>query len=402
MNLTEDDVITTNIKNYIDCFELTKDAVGLSTYSCRIDGCDKKYNEKTSAIRHLKLNHAEIHRTVKSEKLSKNQMSNEQSYAFEIRVKVNPDDIMDACADLVTLHGLSLAAVEYPAFKKILYPYVVGLNTKGIELQINKRTIKEHISKRADELKKIIKRETNRRMVSVMIDIASRYNRSVLGVTIAYICGGKIQVHTIGMRVLKASHTGVYISDVLKEILSTYGIKLSQVISITTDNGRNIVKAVAIIDEYYQKHEKSIGESDSNQSVLVDDDDEYFINTDIFDDEYYHDMLQEVKDRFKGTCSSDLISGLSCAAHCIHLVVTHAMDNSPEISKVIKNSRTLAKNLRTPTTRSKLRAAGMNMPILDVETRWNSIYSMVITYRTFFICIAFFKNILNFLARTFG
>lgn len=171
-------------------------------------------------------------------------------------------------------------------------------------------------------------------MVSVMIDIASRYNRSVLGVTIAYMYIGKIQVRTIGMRILKASHTVVYISNVLKEILSTYGIKLSEVISITTDNGRNIVKAVAIIDEYYQKHEKSIGESDSNQSVLVDDDDEYFINTDIFDDEFYDEMLQEEIERFEGTCSSDMISGLSCAAHCIHLVVSHAMEDSPEISEV--------------------------------------------------------------------
>lgn len=158
------------------------------------------------------------------------------SYSFEIRVKVNPKEILNACSDLITVHGLPIAAIEYPAFKTILAPYVLALRTKDIDLLINQRTIKEHITKRTDELRKIIKKETNRRMISIMVDIASRYNRSVLGVTIAYMYGGEIRVRTIGMRVLKASHTGVHISNILKEILSTYGIRLSQIVSIKSDN----------------------------------------------------------------------------------------------------------------------------------------------------------------------
>lgn len=390
MGLTIDEVIATNIRNFVECFELTKDDGGLSTYSCRIDGCDKKYPEKSSAIRHLRKNHKGIHDIIKSEKLSMNNVKNaNSSYSFEIRVKVNPGEIMDACTELITVHGLPVAAVEYPAFKKILNPYVMALKTKGVDLLINQRTIKTHITKRTDELKKIIKKETNRRMVSIMVDIASRYNRSVLGVTIAYIYGGEIRVRTIAMRVLKASHTGDHISNILKEILSTYGIRLSQIVSITSDNGKNIVKAVALIDAYYQSHKNSTSNSNSE---LIDDDDEYYINPDVFDEEYYDEVLQEVRARFEGACSSDLISGLSCAAHCIHLVVSHAMDNSPEISEVIKKCRALAKKLRTPTFRSKLKGAGINMAMLDVETRWNSMYSMVMTKRTLFDVSYLFKK----------
>lgn len=240
----------------------------------------------------------------------------------------------------------------------------------------------------------MIKDETRNKMVSVMIDIASRYNRSVLGVTILYVHHDQICIRTIGLHVLKASHTAVYISDLLQQILQDYGIRLAQVISVTSDNGKNIVKAITLLDAIYQSQKSK--SSQSNNFPEDDDENEYYIDTDIFDDEYYDDLLSEVRSNFKGVCSSDLIQGISCGAHCIHLVVSHAINKSPETSRIINRCRTIAKKLRTPTLRSRLKSANLNMAIIDVET---IVYSMVITI-LFSICFGLLMCFISFPART--
>lgn len=382
MFLSIEDIIINNIKTYIECFEEKKNNDGKLVFSCCIDGCGKPYTEKSSAIRHLNKHHKEVYDYIKSVKLAPAEKT-KSTFSFEIRVKVNPNDIMDACAELITVHGLPLSVVEYPAFKRLLHPYVVALQMKGVDLSINKNTIKKHIANRTNEVKKIISSETKNKMVSLMIDIASRYNRSVLGVTIAYMHGGEICVRTISMHVLKASHTGAHIRDLLKNILADYGIRLAQIVSITTDNGSNMLKAIALLDNLYQnKKASNIDQTTQNQpgqseSTGNEDEDEYYINTDIFDEEYYRNLLSEVESEFETTCSSDLIHGIPCAAHCIDLVVSHAVDTSPEIVRLLKKCRTLAKTLRTPTLRAKLKAENFNMAMIDVSTRWNSVYTMV-------------------------
>lgn len=380
MNLSTENVIAKNIKNYIDCFEKTPNFDGKFDYLCGVAGCQSKYPEKSTAIRHLRINHKEIHNTIGSNKLEAKVQSEN---SFDLRVKVNPNDILDACVELITVHGLPICAVEYPAFKKILNPYIIALSTKGIKLLINKNSIKDHIKRKSDKIKQIIKEQTKNKLVSLMIDIASRYSRSVLGVSISYVYNGQICVRTIGLHVLKASHTAVYIRNILNQILQEYGIRLAQIVSITSDNGKNIVKAIALLDALYQSQKSELQQM---QSVdFPEDEDEYYIDPNIFDDEYYNDLLREVRESFNNVSSSDLIHGISCAAHCIHLVVSHAVEKSPGIKQVINTSRTLVKKLRTPTFRSQLKSENLNMAIIDVETRWNSIYSMVII--NYFECL---------------
>lgn len=84
-----------------------------------------------------------------------------------------------------------------------------------------------------------------------------------------------------------------------------------------------------------------------------------------------------MRDRFSDILHKDIIHGVSCAAHCINLVVTHAVSKSPTVDALIEKSRNLSKKLRTPTFRALMKDFGSPMAVLDVATRWNSIYTMV-------------------------
>lgn len=118
MNISIDDVIAKNIKTFIECFESTKTDDGKSIYVCCVDACHINYTEKSSAIRHLRKHHKEVYQNIQSGKREENLEKNKSKPSFHIRVKVNPDDIYDACAELITVHGLPLCAVNIQHLKK--------------------------------------------------------------------------------------------------------------------------------------------------------------------------------------------------------------------------------------------------------------------------------------------
>lgn len=385
------EIISKDFKQSIQCFDIRENENKKAIFSCCVDNCDKKYTDKSAAIRHIRTGHKEIYNAINTNKVNQTNKA-QMNPTLELRVRVNPKEIVNACVDLITVNALPLSALEYPAFKKILEPYVIALKLKGIDLIINRRNIKDEINKRALKIKKLIKREVRHKMVSIMTDIASRYNRSILGVNVAYMVSGQIKVRTLGMHVIRCSQTAKNIVNIIKMDLSEYGIQLKQVMSVTTDNGKNFIKAVSLLDLDFQAAHVALHESNDLDGS---DDDDSHIDEDIFDSNYYEDLLAKVRAEFEESCYTDMIHGIACAAHCLHLVIINAIKKTNSIKLLLDKSRSLAKKLRTPKIRALLESSNLNAATIDVVTRWNSLYSMVILflYVNFvsnFNCVHFF------------
>lgn len=364
------DAQVASFRKYIQCFDYKSENGEAHKYYCRVKGCKRAYKEQSPAIRHLQINHKPFHDLI--HKNNEEKTESDGRITKDLRLKIVPEEIWDAVVELVTANSLPLSLVEYPAFKKIIGPYVSALNSQGYQLAMNNNGLKSRISGIALDIKNKIKIQVKGKMIGLMADIASRYNRSVLGVSISYSHGGEICVRTIACRVLKYSHTATYIHQVLEQILADYDIQLGQVISMTTDNGRNMVKAISYLDSSYQDSKE-----EAENCEEASDNDE-FIDHSIFDDQYYDNLLTNLRSLFADTIHTDIIHGISCAAHCLHLIVTHAIEKTPAMESLIEKARKLAKRLRTPTLRAMMREAGLNMAKIDVVTRWNSAFEMVI------------------------
>lgn len=362
-----EEIFVNNRKQYIDCFKI-ESVEGRQKYICQANGCKNEYSDKSGAIRHLRKHHKEMYDAVKCNKDSSE--TNVINPDIEIRVKVSPSEIVDACVDLITGNALPLSFVDSLPFQKIIKPYVTALKLKGIDLVINRHNIKERIAKRAESIRECIRQDTKNKVLSLMLDIGTRYNRSILGINIGFMKDGKICIRTIGMLVLHYSHTAAYIVKLIEDNLADYGIRLNQIISVTTDNGKNMVKAIAILDSDHQQIRNELFPEDDFEV------DEY-IDDNIFDEEYYTDLLTRVRSSFQTTEYTDLVHGVSCGIHCLHLVVTKAIKNSAATTNLVKRCRELVKLLRTPTFQSKLTGAKLKQATIDVETRWNSIFTMV-------------------------
>ncbi|KAL7724147.1 hypothetical protein ACLKA6_017654 [Drosophila palustris] len=64
------------------------------------------------------------------------------------------------------------------------------------------------------------------------------------------------------------SHTGQYIKNKIVEIIREYDIELDQIFSITSDNGRNMVKAIELLND--DATEDSIHDENKDEETYLD------------------------------------------------------------------------------------------------------------------------------------
>lgn len=366
-----------NVTEFIKCFK-SKSVDGIEKYVCRFGlDCKTEYSAKSSAIRHLKIHHATTYETIKTKK--KQKPTDELPNHLELRVQVKVKDILDACAELVIFNSLPLNVLESDAFRKLLQPYAKALALKGIDLTVNSQVIKRIISSKAKQVIDEIKAEAKDKCITMMIDIASRYNRSVLGVNIAYISNGAFLVRTIGMHTMRMSQTATNIVGIIKSNLEEFDLNVDQVVAFTTDNGKNMTKTADLFDEIQkQAYDKSLA---NYQELLDNFDSDEELDDEIFDETYYDDLLNAVGNGLESISNcARLVHGVRCGLHCLHLIIVHAVNNTPNIKCILDNARSLVKKLRTPKYRNLLKTEGYNIPTLDVVTRWNTVYDMVIAY----------------------
>lgn len=138
-----------------------------------------------------------------------------------------------------------------------------------------------------------------------------------------------------------------------------------------------MIKSGSLLDAQYQNEKPASNDCSSEEEI----------DGDIFDEGYYSDLLDSVRSTFESVEYTDMIHGISCGAHCIHLVVFHAIEKSPETKALIDRCRELAKKLRTPTFRS-LQLTQAPQAKIDVKTRWNSVFDMV-QYKPFVFNVDF-------------
>lgn len=94
--------------------------------------------------------------------------------------------------------------------------------------------IKTYIQTLSSKISEQIRLEVNAKLLSVMVDIASKNNRSLLGISVQYVLKGEIVVRSIGMMQMNDSHTADYILKLIKTCLNVYHI------SYITNNFDNI------------------------------------------------------------------------------------------------------------------------------------------------------------------
>ncbi|XP_031632090.1 uncharacterized protein LOC116346285 [Contarinia nasturtii] len=306
-----------------------------------------------------------------------------------------------------------------------------GINLKDPHL----REVKDFLQNVADKVRQKIKTETNNRAISLLCDIVTKRGRSIFGVSLQYIVGGKVTIRSIGMIELKDRHTGAYLAELTTKRLNDFDIDLPQIITITTDNGSNVLKMIRDIETHLQC---AIDDAKSGKEQLVQTPVTSNLQNDCFgnseaiidiqieaalaeaedatDDELLKILFNETdepsdatlnsKQTLLSAISSSLtsnhsmdvmwdITGVNCGAHTLQLMTNDGIKIMKLSHRnVIDLTHRVALFLRKSTTIYEMhqKEYAYKKPRIDVETRWCSKYIMM---RDVYEC----RKIIDILAR---
>lgn len=306
--------------------------------------CEKELRGKNSSNikRHYELIHSKnigeneenVHSTSSIGKISKRKNTN-------ICISMNKNEFLLCCVGLVTVKSIPFRIFDDERFfKKLIRPYEDVYKTN-----FNSKNIVEKISIVSANIKESISKCIKKKMICLKIDIATRMDKSILGINIQYIKDSKIAINTIGMLQLRKRHKSQFLKDEIMNCLKEYDIDILQIYACTSDNGANVIKTSKLLAELQEEVQTEPNEESNS-------DDEDYLNI--------HSSL---------TC---VLSVVRCAAHTIQLA---AYDVLKTIQPQVEECRNIAKKLRT-VIRSESNL-NLHMPPIDNTTRWNSTYKML-------------------------
>ncbi|CAK9297567.1 unnamed protein product, partial [Gordionus sp. m RMFG-2023] len=221
------------------------------------------------------------------------------------------------------------------------------------------------------------------------------------------------------LEIVKA-HTASNLKEEIENLLKKYNICLSQIYSITVDNGANMIKTVEMIaeeqlithidlsedafSEYLLQNsdnESSQEYNDSSQpnndynnieitqennsdiSNIHDNDSsgEYIINNLNQDDNihFQHDNQEQINDDMENLLNDLRKSfGLICVRCCAHTIQLGVNDYIKKFLKEdLEDIRSILKICKSQKYKSLYSLEKINKPVLDTVTRWNSTYRML-------------------------
>lgn len=381
---------------------LDSDGNSTRTYKCQV--CCKELSGTcgSNLVSHFKSSHKQLYNDRIADS-SKDTISTQ-------RMK-----LLYSCVELVAVNGYPFSLLTSSGFRSALEHQIRGLQLEGKNLNISDPKlfeIKEKVREVGKKIKQEIAEEVKGKVISVLADTATRNGRAIFGMNIQYKLNGVLKVVTLGMRELKRSHTMEYLSDVACEILAEYQIDLRQALSITTDNGSNMLAMARDMEnklfgdpesddyndceslqpnvEHYNGNRVSTWVSNLNPDEI--DDEIAQIVQEFTDDDALDILLDEgpnyeallehlVEDlRIRSGNHHIFMQSIRCAAHTLQLAVRDALKllGDDDINS-ISLCRLVAKFLRLQSTKNEMRRINLHskIPALDVKTRWSSTYMMV-------------------------
>lgn len=397
--------------------EIFHDEKSTKQFICTL--CDGKLNGTcgSNLVSHFKSRHKDIF-------AAKIAVSSEDSFAAQ-RLK-----LIYSCVELVAINSQPFSLLTCSGFISAIQHKLQAFQLAGCPLNLSDhhvRELKETVIEIARNIKEQVKIEMRNKLISVMVDGATRNGRSIFGINVQYKIDGVLKVVTLAMRELNSAHTAEYLGNVLQDVLNEYGVSLSQIISVTTDNGSNMLAMVKDLEnklfgdlDSNDENENQIADSDIvmqhddtgddgavdianisdeetafeieqvlQQTELTDDD---ALNLLFDDSSVYQELLEKlVGDLRKKSGNHHLfMASIKCAAHTLQLAVNDALKLlQRKDGNIISLCRVVAKFIRLPSTRNEMYRMNLDsiLPKLDVETRWSSTYLMVRIQIYFFLIL---------------
>lgn len=275
-----------------------------------------------------------------------------QKIAQKDSIKLKRLIFLQNCTEIISVNGRSFSYLYDSGFRAVAKDKLAEFETAGLGINLSNHDlveVKSHLHETSQLIQTKIRNEIEHRPLSLLADIVTIRNRSICGFSIQYILNGQLKIRSIGMVELLQRKTGKYIAEIIIKRLNEFGIHLKQIVTITTDNGANVLKMVSDINSHLQVEMEPIepvASESENENANDDEDPDVLIEkllqeqTEITDDYAIDQVLGEVDFNQENStllnemCTemlsfgSDIwdITGVNCAEHTFQNAIEDAME----------------------------------------------------------------------------
>lgn len=375
----------------------TENGIGKNYYKCTL--CKKQINgtKENNLASHLRVCNISIYSEISGGKKDP--------------LPIKRLKLLQNCTEIVTVNGRPFRTILDSGFQKTITNKLNKLNAGGCPLNLshaNLSELKTNLQETAKKAREKVKIEVKGRVLGLMVDIVTKNHRSLLGASVQYACNGKLIIRHIALIELHKKHAGKYLAELIMNRLKEYGIEAIQILSITTDNGSNVLKMIRDLNEDLQQACENITtekqptarnlQCEYSSDETIDNEIEELLlqpDTEETDMEALEilfgavnpnentTLLNAIADSLEKDLGLDImwnVTGINCAEHTLQLAIKDALESMPENQKnLVKLCRKIAKFLRLASTSNEMREMEMhyNWPHLENDTRWCSTYLMV-------------------------
>lgn len=280
---------------------------------CKVGDCNRSFNGRHSnnLAKHIKRNHKNINDEIHLElsahqsEMKKQRLEKTADY---VTVKINRIDFQNGLLELVNINGRPFNLFKDSGMCKILQPILKAFDESKSPVSIGRESLQRGSLTKCSNLTEKIKEEMADILFPICIDWGSACDsRSILGINTQYMCNQKMVHRCLEMKVSRHSNTALRIAVLIWHTLKRYGLKLDNMISLTSDNGGNVLKSVKILRVF--------------QTGSVDD----YLDADLKKIDY--ELLDQVVEvELKKPCEESFPFGIRCIAHTTNLCLGDAME----------------------------------------------------------------------------
>lgn len=196
----------------------------------------------------------------------------------------------------------------------------------------------------------------NAKAVSICADFwTAKDGLGYLGITVSILQGSERNDYLLALRHIDHPHTGAVVASSIENVLNEYGIlglEDPKLISISTDNGSNMVSGLKNVSEMPESKECIVEVTDDDNIKEIDDQDIFF----------------EV-------CYSKRIP---CSNHILNNNLKNSINACESVKKIVKDVKDLIKKLKYKgVVIDYIKEKKLSKLLLPPETRWQYCYQML-------------------------
>ncbi|XP_058811656.1 uncharacterized protein LOC131676542 [Topomyia yanbarensis] len=309
-------------------------------------------------------------------------------------VDMNAETVLPGILQLATVDRLPYSFPDMVGFRTLLEPIC-----KAAGITTNRKNIASLVENSACTARQLISAELKQQpLIAIEVDGASRGSRHFIGINACIVLEGKVIVRNLAIKETLERQTKEHLKSLIEDVLSDFGVTLSQVYSVTHDNGANMVASVSemkkslessnielssLVDGYIE------GANDERNDVAdidVEQTDEQIETGDVEETEDENDDFINGKDGGNDTVEASqvvdpfdvsmqqILDSVRCSAHTAQLAVLDVI--KPYEKRIVKIQKLVIK-LRQREYLKFVRQHDANLPPISNKIRWNSTYLML-------------------------